>query len=70
MKKTVFTLLCGVVFSISGFAQNSSGVTHSGQPTEQPPFPLSSYKELPNPTTATVAVFVQLVRHDVADKSG
>ena len=49
MKKTVFTLLCGVVFSISGFSQNSSGVTHSGQPTEQPPFPLSSYKEPHSP---------------------
>uniref|UniRef100_UPI0035A18EEB DUF4091 domain-containing protein n=3 Tax=Prevotella heparinolytica TaxID=28113 RepID=UPI0035A18EEB len=57
MKKTVFTLLCGVVFSISGFAQNSSGVTHSGQPTEQPPFPLSSYKELPNPTPTDPAVW-------------
>lgn len=50
MEKKVFALLCGVVFSVSGLAQNSSGVTHSGQPTEQPPFPLSSYKELPNPT--------------------
>ena len=50
MKKIFFIFLYGVVFSISGFTQNISGITHSGQLTGQPPYPLFSYKELPNPT--------------------
>lgn len=49
-EKNFFIFLYGVVFSISGFTQNISGITHSGQLTGQPPYPLFSYKELPNPT--------------------
>ena len=31
------------------YAQSQQGITHSGQPTGQPPFPLLSYLELDNP---------------------
>lgn len=49
INKSILIFLCGITFTIGSFAQNTSGVTHSGQSTGQPPFPLSAYKELPNP---------------------
>ncbi|AVM53703.1 uncharacterized protein DUF4091 [Bacteroides zoogleoformans] len=57
MRKILLALLCEIVFFTSGFAQNKSGVTLSGQPTGQAPFPLSSYKELPDPTPTDRAVW-------------
>jgi hypothetical protein len=53
MKKIVFILM--VLFATvcaQASAQVKEGVTLSGQPTGQPPFPVLSYKELPNPKAA------------------
>ena len=49
MKKKLFLLWGIALMSLTGFAQQTEGITHSGQPTHQPPFPVASYRELPNP---------------------
>lgn len=57
INKLFLPLLCGVSFSIGSFAQEVTGVTHSGQSTGQPRFPITSYKELPNPTSTNPALW-------------
>ncbi len=42
-------------FHLSAVAQE--GVTHSGRPTGQPPYPLTDYRELPNPVTPDPALW-------------
>lgn len=49
MKKNIFLLWGAALMSLTGFAQQAEGITHSGLPTHQPPFPVVSYQELPNP---------------------
>ena len=48
MKKIFLTVLAVVSITFS-YAQHVEGVTHSGLPTGQKPFPLENYKELANP---------------------
>lgn len=38
-------------------AQEITGITHSGQSTGQPRFPVESYKELPNPTPTDLSLW-------------
>ncbi len=40
------------ICSAKAYAQNKEGLTLSGQPTGQPPYPIVSYKELPNPVSS------------------
>lgn len=54
-KKQLLLLLFGTICSMSSQAQVESGITHSGQPTGQPRFPVDSYKELPNPAVVNPA---------------
>ncbi len=49
MKKIIFLLWGVALMGLTGFAQQAEGITHSGLPTHQPPFPVVSYQELPNP---------------------
>ena len=42
-------ITAGLCLAVQGYAQSMNGVTHSGQSTGQPPFPVTSYMELPNP---------------------
>lgn len=51
MKKIIFLLWGTVLMSLTSFAQQAGGITHSGLPTHQPPFPVVSYQELPNPVS-------------------
>lgn len=55
MNKLLTTTLLTAFSGIMGFSQVKEGVTHSGQPTHQPPFPLETYKELPNPASTDTA---------------
>ena len=47
--KRFLTLLASCVLTLSLQAQHEQGITHSGQPTGQSPFPLEHYRELNNP---------------------
>ena len=51
MKKIIFLLWGTALMSLTSFAQQAGGITHSGLPTHQPPFPVVSYQELPNPVS-------------------
>lgn len=48
--KTTSLLLSGLCCIMSVNGQNATGVTHSGRSTAQPPFPMTHYVELANPT--------------------
>ena len=36
-------ITAGLCLAVQGYAQSMNGVTHSGQSTGQPPFPVTSY---------------------------
>lgn len=55
--KVIAVILLGIYCSIPGNAQSQQGVTHSGQPTGQSPFPLTTYQELPNPAPTDPALW-------------
>ena len=53
-------LVCALVFPLNSLAQDSIGITHSGQPTGQLPFPIAFYKELPNPIPMNPVLWEQV----------
>lgn len=60
MKLTIILVFEGLLLlsgSISGYAQSTKGVTHSGQSTGQAPFPVNFYVELPNPAKSNPALW-------------
>lgn len=48
------------LFSLSAQGQMNEGITHSGQPTGQPAFPVETYIELSNPTPLNAALWEKL----------
>ncbi len=75
MKKIIFLLWGTALMSLTSFAQQAGGITHSGLPTHQPPFPVVSYQELPNPVSGDASkwkggkgIYLSLGSTDVRDK--
>ncbi len=55
--KTISFIAAALLISLAVKAQTKQGVTHSGQHTGQPPFPVENYTELPNPTAVNPALW-------------
>ena len=59
MKKIVLTALAVLSMSAT-YAQEVEGVTHSGRPTGQKPFPVETYIELANPVQTDLRLWKQV----------
>lgn len=59
MKKLI-ALAFAILGTSASFAQEAEGVTHSGRPTGQKPFPVENYTELSNPVQTDLEAWKQV----------